>query len=217
MNIKTCEICGEKYSTNTFTSCPSCRLMNDDQFVKQIKEESEKYNEYKKDTTFRIENTPGEKESLKGYSKSLVAFIIALSILLLLSLPWTIIIGKNTFADPFGDSSILFFLFLFVFVFDLVCSFAIIYIITLLIKIKYLMKKGIILKNVKFIAENDFPTSTRPRPLFLKAKVKYITDDGVEHEFKGIIPTNLVKNDNVCDILVNPNNYKKYIMRCNID
>ena len=174
MNNKKCEVCGELYCTDTFSSCPHCRLMAEGQIPEDL---IANYEEYKKDTTFRIENNPGEMESIKEDVKSLIVLIIILSFIILLLLPWITIMGL-----VFPLENIIG-LFIFLVLFTIICLFGLIYLVNTLIKIKHLMKKGIILKNVQFVAVNA-TTSEGTRPSLLKVKIKYVGDNGIEHELK---------------------------------
>ncbi len=209
MSIKICEVCGQKYSTDTNSSCPYCDLMNDNQCLEELKKLEKETEEYKKDTTFRIENNPGEIESLKYDINLLFVGIFILAILLFLLLPLYLFLGSFIFTNPFDST--LFYIILTIF--GSAEFYGMIYLIIRLRKTKYLMKKGIILKNIRFTATNDFPTAERPRPLFLKARANYVAENGIEYEYKGRIQTALLKNEDVCDVLVDPNNYKKYIMK----
>ncbi len=209
MSIKICEVCGQKYSTDTDSSCPYCALMNDNQYLEELKKIEKEHEEYKKDTTFRIENNPGEIESLKYDINLLFVGIFILAILLFLLLPLYLFLGSFIFTNPFDST--LFYIILTIF--GSAEFYGMIYLIIRLRKTKYLMKKGIILKNIRFTATNDFPTAERPRPLFLKARANYVAENGIEYEYKGRIQTALLKNEDVCDVLVDPNNYKKYIMK----
>ena len=79
------------------------------------------------------------------------------------------------------------------------------------------MKHGIILRNVGYVVtKNNIRLSGQTTGL-IKVKIDYISEDGRPCVFKGILPGYLVKKGNVCDVLVDPNNYKKYIIRYDID
>ena len=76
-------------------------------------------------------------------------------------------------------------------------------------KTKYLMKNGIVLKNLKF-------KTTKRTPAFTYALIEHIDGEGNPCVFKGILPTNVVRDKDICDVAVDPNNYKKYLIRYNI-
>lgn len=199
------------YSLDTFSSCPYCKLMNSDE---TLKEQIANYEEYKKDTAFRIEYNPGEMQSLKEDTKALVVFIIIIAFLLLILTPWFLVMRSLYLSYP--EDAMTSPIFIFLSIFGVVGIFGIIYITRLLLKIKYLMKKGIILKNVKFTPQIDNATLGAERPPLIKVKIKYVTENGTEYIFKGTLPSARVKNGDVCDVLVDPNNYKKYMIRYNI-
>ena len=67
-----------------------------------------------------------------------------------------------------------------------------------------LLKNGIVLKNIPFVTEDS---------IFLtKVKIDYKDEKGKKHVFRGIISEKNMKYKNVCDVLVNQNDYSKYMV-----
>ena len=72
-------------------------------------------------------------------------------------------------------------------------------------KIKYLLKNGILIKNIPF-------TIVLKSQLFTRVKIDYKDEFGNNHFFEGKLKGNYSHSDWICDVLVDPNNYKKYIV-----
>ena len=207
MNYKACDNCKKIYTSGNFTTCPDCNTP-----LREVTVEDNKTDNTDKE--FRIEYNPGEKKSLHEDIKGLIVITGVFLFLFIILAPWALISFIILYANiKIVEMPSLSFIFLFLFC----ILFLIVSVLSLkqIFKQKSLMKKGIILKNLKYTVINRINVGERNTSL-IRVKIDYTAEDGTTHVFKGILPDHLTKGD-LCDVLVDTNNYKKHIVRYFID
>jgi hypothetical protein len=209
--MKKCPNCNNDIEDD-IAVCPYCKYESEitDPRLEMIMAANEKKDE--NDTEFRIERDLGNLESIAGDVKGSLVLSIICFILAITNAPWACLItllGITDFAskDFTGFSNLIIGTVLVII--TLLLLFGAIKFLLIRNNTKYLMKNGIILKNIKFVAKNKNTN-------ILRVTIDYIAEDGKQYSFKGILPKYLTSNKDICDVLVDPNNYKKYIIRYNI-
>lgn len=198
--MKICKNCNFVFTDGL--SCPKC---GSNDIIEEQKNEI--------DLTFRVEKIRELPESLKNDLKGIkVLNIIAIICILLFGVSFVVPqVFILTNLDNVETSDILFAL-PFIIAGSLVIIFGIIAMIALhriKVKTKYLSKSNsILLKNIPFVVLRDGP--------ILKVRIDYTDEFGNVHVFKGILPKNLVQEKGVCDVLVDQENYSKYLIRYEI-
>ena len=198
MDKRICNDCQKIFYTDSVV-CPKCGSSN----ISVIEEESVKK---EGDLSFRVEKIPStglkcfDKDLLRN-GNTMIAGIVMIFLLPLFGVP-IFLINWAEYKDAFFKS----------FVVPSIAVGVLLAIFGLLMfivsfrdnrLIKHLLKNGVILKNIPF-------TIVSRSGIFSKVKIEYKDEHGNNHLFVGVLKDNY--NELICDVLVDPNNYKKYIV-----
>ena len=203
--IKRCSDCNQIIMGDDFI-CPKCGSRN----IVMVKDDDRKKED--EDLSFRIERVPvGGYETINEDMRGLKFFIIFGIFIFLfgfifMSGPlFLFIVELNK-----EENDIIFHL-----PFILFGSIAVITGTSLVIvcgkkksTLSHLSKNGVVLKNIPFTVIKG--------SRLLKVKIEYKDEYGNNHVFKGLLPSYMLISKDICDVFVDPNNYKKYFVRYNI-
>jgi len=210
--MKKCFVC-EKEIEDNIDVCPYCGCEMDDEELypdNPIVALGAEIPKSITDKKFNIVEDPSTFISLHGDVRALKFFLfIFLVIIIFCSLFCIKIINEYDVINSFNfysDECIRFVCYMLsIVVFSIgvaICGY-------LFRKQTYLINNGIVIKNIKYEIIHYGISLYR-------VKIVYKDEDEIEHTFIGSLPNNLLNDNDLCDVLVDRNNYKNYIIRHNI-